>query len=107
MGDTMLINTPISLGELVDKISILIIKKKNISDSIKLQHVNKELEYLSQQIIKLRKARKPTLPTELSLELLCNPFLRTDKEEIANKFDCKKDNPLEVFIKLRKLKDSF
>ena len=28
----MLINTPISLGELVDKISILMIKKKNISD---------------------------------------------------------------------------
>ena len=42
----MLINTPISLGELVDKISILMIKKKNISDSIKLQHVNKELEFL-------------------------------------------------------------
>ena len=37
----MLINTPISLGELVDKISILMIKKKNISDLIKLQHVNK------------------------------------------------------------------
>ncbi len=42
----MLINTPISLGELVDKISILMIKKKNISDSIKLQHVKKELEFL-------------------------------------------------------------
>ena len=42
----MLINTPISLGELVDKISILMIKKKNISDSIKLQHVSKELEFL-------------------------------------------------------------
>ena len=42
----MLINTPISLGELVDKISILMIKKKNISDSIKLQHVNTELEFL-------------------------------------------------------------
>ena len=42
----MLINTPISLGELVDKISILMIKKKNISDSIKLEHVAKELEFL-------------------------------------------------------------
>ena len=28
----MLINTPISLGELVDKISILIIKQKNINE---------------------------------------------------------------------------
>ena len=46
----MLINTPISLGELVDKISILIIKKKNISDSIKLEHVTKELEFLKKTL---------------------------------------------------------
>ena len=48
----MLINTPISLGELVDKISILMIKKKNISDSIKVQHVNKELEFLQKTLKK-------------------------------------------------------
>ena len=48
----MLINTPISLGELVDKISILMIKKKNISDSIKFQHVNKELEFLQKTLKK-------------------------------------------------------
>ena len=48
----MLINTPISLGVLVDKISILMIKKKNISDSIKLQHVNKELEFLQKTLKK-------------------------------------------------------
>ena len=48
----MLISTPISLGELVDKISILMIKKKNISDSIKLQHVNKELEFLQKTLTK-------------------------------------------------------
>ena len=42
----MLIDTPISLGELVDKISILIIKQKNINDKLKISHVNKELDYL-------------------------------------------------------------
>ena len=42
----MLINTPISLGELVDKISILMIKQKNINDKSKISHVNKELDYL-------------------------------------------------------------
>ena len=46
----MLINTPISLGELVDKISILIIKKKNISDQSKLDHVIKELEFLQKTL---------------------------------------------------------
>ena len=48
----MLINTPISLGELVDKISILMIKKKNISDSIKIDHVTKELEFLQKTLKK-------------------------------------------------------
>ena len=42
----MLINTPISLGELVDKISILMVKQKNIKNNNKLEQVNKELNYL-------------------------------------------------------------
>ena len=47
----MLINTPISLGELVDKISILIIKQKNISDETKLDHVKKELDFLQKTLM--------------------------------------------------------
>ena len=47
----MLINTPISLGELVDKISILIIKQKNITDETKLDHVKKELDFLQRTLI--------------------------------------------------------
>ena len=31
----MIVNTPISLGELIDKISILIIKEKKITDEKK------------------------------------------------------------------------
>ena len=47
----MLINTPISLGELVDKISILIIKEKNITDETKLDHVKNELDFLQKILI--------------------------------------------------------
>ena len=47
----MLINTPISLGELVDKISILIIKLKNITDETKLDHVKKELDFLQKTLM--------------------------------------------------------
>ena len=47
----MLINTPISLGELVDKISILIIKQKNITDETKLDHVKKELDVLQKTLM--------------------------------------------------------
>ena len=47
----MLINTPISLGELVDKISILIIKQKNITDETKLDNVKKELDFLQKTLM--------------------------------------------------------
>ena len=51
----MLIDTPISLGELVDKISILIIKDKNIDDLNKKNHVNKELSFLKKTLKKYLK----------------------------------------------------
>ena len=37
----------VSIGEIVDKLSILEIKKNNITDPNKLINVNRELEYLS------------------------------------------------------------
>ena len=42
----MIISTPVSLGELVDKISILHIKNKNIKDDEKLKLIREELELL-------------------------------------------------------------
>ena len=48
----MLINTPVSLGELVDKISILIVKQRNITDQKKLNQVNKELNFLNETLNK-------------------------------------------------------
>ena len=46
----MLINTPVSLGELLDKISILIIKEKNIVDTQKQYHIKNELEALNKTL---------------------------------------------------------
>ena len=43
----MIINTPVSLGELVDKISILHIKNINIKDDEKLKLIREELELLN------------------------------------------------------------
>ena len=48
----MLVNTPVSLGELVDKLSILKVKKENITDEKKLIEVNKELDILELNLIK-------------------------------------------------------
>ena len=47
----MIINTPVSLGELMDKISILRIKKNNIDDKKKLILVVQELDLLESTLI--------------------------------------------------------
>lgn len=39
-------NVPISIGELYDKYSILLIKKEKIHENDKLYFINKEIEYL-------------------------------------------------------------
>ena len=46
----MLINTLVSLGELLDKISILIIKEKNIVDTQKQYHIKNELKVLNKTL---------------------------------------------------------
>jgi len=48
----MIINTPVSLGELMDKISILKIKKKNIHNKEKLININDELLLLEETLLK-------------------------------------------------------
>ena len=49
----MIISTPISLGELIDKISILQIKKKNIEDIEKQKLINDELTMLDKVLEKV------------------------------------------------------
>ena len=48
----MIISIPVSLGELIDKISILYIKNINIKDEEKLKLIREELELLNQTLNK-------------------------------------------------------
>ena len=54
----MKISIPVSLGELVDKITILEIKANKISDSKKLKNINNELEALLLVLVKINKDEK-------------------------------------------------
>jgi len=54
----MIINAPVSLGELVDKISILRIKKKHIIKKEKLVLVNEELSLLETTLSKTVESKK-------------------------------------------------
>lgn len=49
----MLVECPISLGELIDKLSILQIKEKKINDAQKIEHVKKEAQLLSGKLTEL------------------------------------------------------
>lgn len=44
-----MIQIPISIGELIDKLSILEVKKQNVKDPIKLKHINTEFILLKEK----------------------------------------------------------
>jgi hypothetical protein len=48
-----MVNVPISIGELFDKISILYIKIQNIQEPSKLKNINKELALLEKEAKKI------------------------------------------------------
>ena len=88
----MLINTPISLAELLDKISILLIKEKNIKDKNKLILVRKELEFLNQTLN--QHISKKEIQNYLDSLVEVNSKLWTIEDDIRNcerikKFDQK------------------
>ena len=47
-------NIPVSIGELFDKYTILLLKQQNIKDANKLLNVNKEIKYLKEHIDKYK-----------------------------------------------------
>ena len=51
----MIIKTPISLGELIDKISILLIKERKITDVKKIDLIHEELTLLKKTLNKVTK----------------------------------------------------
>tara|TARA_B100001094_G_scaffold45438_1_gene40384 strand:+ start:185 stop:571 length:387 start_codon:yes stop_codon:yes gene_type:complete len=70
----MLIKIPVSTGELVDKITILEIKKIKIKDKNKLNEIKKEHKYLKEILIKKIKLDKK-IKHEISSLKKINLFL--------------------------------
>ena len=92
----MIINTPISLGELIDKISILKIKQKNIQDKKKLILINEELSLLESTLEDSVSDKKISL--YLSNLLSVNEKLWKIEDDIR---DCERKKQFdENFIKL-------
>ena len=93
----MIVNAPVSVGELIDKITILEIKSTKIKDSIKNAQVKKELKFLKKILrfnkININKFKNEYIKLKKINERLWNIENKKRRAEAKNIFD---DN----FIKL-------
>lgn len=67
---------------------------------------NKDLQARMEKVEKLRADGKPTLPTDMSMELKTNPFLRPADPQIRENLGMENASDAEVFAEIRKRKDS-
>ncbi len=68
---------------------------------------NSDLINRSVEIDKLRSANKSTIPTNLEIEKKTNPFLRPDSKELQKTINMTGKPTVEVFARVRELKDHF
>ena len=81
--------------------------QKNIEFCIKYNPNNNLLKKTKNSIEEKLKNAEPTIPSTLLKEKQMNIFLRTDDLDVKNILNLKKASNLEVFTKLRDLKDNF
>ena len=81
--------------------------KKNIEFCIKYNPNNDLLKKTKNTIEEKLKNGEPSIPSTLLKEKQMNIFLRTDDLDVKNILNLKKASNLEVFTKLRDLKDNF
>ena len=80
---------------------------KNAEFCMKYDNNNINLKKKFKEIKKFRSKNLPTIPSILEEELKSNIFLRCDQKELKIKLNMKNREDLEVFKKVRDLKDSF
>lgn len=68
---------------------------------------NADLQHRADEVVKLREAGRPTVPSLLDEEMRCNPFLRCDVPEFQAHLGMSGRAPERVFAELRRRKDHF
>ena len=81
--------------------------KSNLDFCLKYDPDNSALKKKLVEINLKLKNNLPTVPTSIGEELNTNIFLRCDNEELKDFFNMKGSSDLDVFTKLRDLKDTF
>ncbi len=75
--------------------------------ALEIEPENKVLQQRMDEVRLLRRNGKPTLPVRLDVELNTNPFLRPDSPEIQKTLGLEQATTVEVFTKLRELRNNF
>ena len=81
--------------------------KKNLEFCLKFNPNNRYLIDKEKEIEQKIKSQKPTIPSNLKDEIRTNIFLRCDDLDVKDALNLKKASDLEIFTKLRDLKDNF
>lgn len=81
--------------------------ERNLGFARGLEPHNMQLARRQHEVALLRKAKQPTLPSTIGMELETNPFLRCDMEEIQLISGVKSNNPVEVFAAIRSLRNYY
>ena len=81
--------------------------EKNGEFAISIDDQNKELKEKIKNVASKIEQGLPSIPVSLKEELDTNIFLRCENEKIKSKLQMHNASKLEVFTKLRNLKDQF
>ena len=81
--------------------------ESNLAFCMSIDKENEHLKKRATEIKNLRKKSQPTVPTTIATELKTNIFCRLHNPNIRNSIALTNATDLEVFTKLRKLKDNF
>ena len=81
--------------------------KSNLNFCLKYDSNNTHLKHKKIEIEKKLNSNQPTIPSTIADEIKSNIFLRCNDPEIKDRLGLKDSSDVEVFSKLRDLKDSF
>jgi len=79
----------------------------NIGFALSVEPNNEALARRLQETVAMRKAQLPSLPSTIALELATNPFLRCDSKQIQLSTHLSNQPLLQVFTKVRELRNSY
>ncbi|MCP5368309.1 MAG: hydroxyacylglutathione hydrolase [Hyphomicrobiales bacterium] len=79
----------------------------NADFALTVEPDNPDLRARADQVLALRQAGRPTVPSTLALERRTNPFLRADAPELLAAAGLAGRDPVSAFAEIRRRKDNF